>query len=204
MPARELQTPGVVLATTPSGERFLRLHLLSAEAGRLVAMWRRSGKQSGGGPDLFDQAVFHLESSQQSGVWFLKEYRLEHRRVGIARRYRSLELATRLADILWRNLPHTEFFEPTAQLAGEALTAFETATLPQCVYLKALYRYAAEEGYAVRQQWLPGLAKSEQGRARGILHQPLEALDPACETAAGELIDKLERWLRADTDIIVP
>lgn len=204
MPARELQTSGVVLATAPSGERFLRLHILSAEEGRILAMWRRSGKQSGGGPDLFDQAVFHLESSAQSSTWFLKEYRLEHRRMGIARRYRSLQLASRLGEIIWQNLPHTEFFEPTAQLAVEALNAFEDSPLPQCVYLKALYRYASEEGYAVRQHWLASLPNSERERARGILRQRTEALAASDNEDAGSLIEKLERWLRAETDIVTP
>ncbi|WP_309385328.1 hypothetical protein [Cerasicoccus frondis] len=204
MPARELHTAGIVLSASPSGERFLRLHLFSADEGRVVAMWRRSSQTSGGGPDLFDQAVFHLESSSQSGAWFLKEYRLEHRRVGIARRYQTLVLATRLSELLWRNLQHTEFFAPAAQLATEALSAFEDSPLPHCIYLKTLYRYAADEGYAVRQQWLRHLAKSEQDRAKAILGKPLIELLPEQEPIAKSLIDKLEHWLRADTDIIVP
>lgn len=204
MPARELQTAGIVLSASQSGERFLRLHIFSAEEGRIVAMWRRTEKSSGSGPDLFDQAHFHLESSSQSGAWFLKEYRLEHRRVGIARRYRALLLATRLGELLWRNLQHAEFYEPAALLAQEALGAFEDSPLPQCIYLKALYRYASEEGYAVRQQWLRQLAKSDQDRAKGILGQPLAELSAEHEPAAEALVEKLERWLRADTDIIVP
>lgn len=203
MPARELQTSGVVLAATVSGERFLRLHALSAEDGRLVIMWRRSSKTTGG-PDIFDRAMFHLESSSTTGAWFLKEYRLEHRHTGIARRYRSLQLATRLGELIWRNLQHTEFFAPTTQLAVDALSAFEDSPLPHCVYLKSLYRYAADEGYAVRQQWLRNLTKSEQDRAKEIIGNPLAKLEPCREEVAAQLIEKMERWLRADTDIIVP
>ncbi|GHC10233.1 hypothetical protein [Cerasicoccus arenae] len=204
MPARELQAVGVVLATVPSGERFLRLNILSPDEGRLVAMWRRSNKNSGSSPDLFDQAVFHLEGSSSATTWFLKEYRLEHSRRALARSYRTLQLATRLGELLWRNLPHTEFFAPTAQLAIDAFNAFESSTLPQCVYLKALYRYAAEEGYAVRQHWLADMPTREQERARSIIHQPLEMLSAENDTVAGTMIEKIERWLRADTDIIVP
>ncbi|WP_269541387.1 hypothetical protein [Cerasicoccus fimbriatus] len=203
MPARELQTSGVVLAATVSGERFLRLHALSAEDGRLVIMWRRSSKTTGG-PDIFDRATFHLESSSTTGAWFLKEYSLEHRHTGIARRYRSLQLATRLGELIWRNLQHTEFFAPTTQLAVDALSAFEDSPLPHCVYLKSLYRYAADEGYAVRQQWLRNLTKSEQDRAKEIIGNPLAELEPCREEVAAQLIEKMERWLRADTDIIVP
>jgi len=204
MAAHELQTSGLVLATADSGERHRRLHILSPTEGRVIALWRRSSKQSGGGPDLFDQAQFHLESSGQSKSWFLKEYRLEQRREGLARRYRSFQLAARLADLIWRNLPHSEFFEPVSQLAAEALDAFADSPLPRCVYLKSIYRYAAEEGYAVRQQWLASLPKREQERARSILHQPLSELSEPNDEAAEALIEKLERWLRADTDILVP
>lgn len=204
MPARELQTAAVVLAAAPSGENHLRLHLLSADAGRVVALWRRSSKTSGSGPDLFDHAAYSLESSASGTTWFIREYRLERRRLGIAKRYRALVLATRLGDLLWRNLQHAEFFEPLAQLAADALNAFEDSPLPRCIYLKAVYRLAAEEGYAVRQQWLASLPRREQELARGILHQPLEVLEAEAENAAEPLIEKLERWLRADTDIIVP
>ncbi|MGE9295692.1 MAG: hypothetical protein ACQKBV_05335 [Puniceicoccales bacterium] len=204
MPARELQARGVVVAKAVSGERFLRLHVLCAENGRLICLWRHSHKMGGGGPDLFDAVSLSLESSSQSGAWFLKEYHTGRPRPGLARRYRALQLATRLGDVLWRNLQHAEFFDPAAQLFDEALDAFEEFPLPQSIYLKALYRFAREEGYAVRQQWLAGLAASETERARSIILRPLAELPDNAEALAAPLTEKLERWLRGETDIIVP
>jgi len=204
MPARELQATATVLAKTLSGERFWRYHALCPENGRLVCLWRRSTKQSGGGPDLFDRTAFLLETSAASGTWFVKEYRTEGRRTGLARRYRSFQLATRLGEALWQNLPHAEFFDGPARLLQEALDAFEQSPLAQCVYLKALYRFAQEEGYPVRQHWLAGLSASECERAQAVILRPLAEQTAGAEEAAATLTEKFERWLRADTDIIVP
>lgn len=204
MAKRELQAEGTVLATAPSGERFVRLHVVSAEAGRLTCMWRRSSKQAGGGPDLFDDVTLWLEASARAEAWFVREYRLRRRRAGIARRYESLRRAVRLGDLLWRNLLHAEFSEPVACLAVEALDALDARSCPRVVYLKALYRFAREEGYAVAQQWLAGLPIRERARADTILHSPADQLTADDDALAGDLAEKLERWLRGETDILVP
>lgn len=204
MPARHLQADGLVLGASPSGERHTRLHVLSAGEGRLVCLWRRSAKNAGGGPDLFDQAAFQLESPASSSSWFVQDYQLGRRRGGIARRYRALQRAARLGDLLWRNLQHAEFFEPAFRLASEALDAFDLVPLPEVIYLKAVYRFAGEEGYPARQQWAVSLPRGERDRARDILHRPLGELDAGHEAPAAALTEKLERWLRSETDIIVP
>ncbi|MEO0794956.1 MAG: hypothetical protein AAFX93_07335 [Verrucomicrobiota bacterium] len=204
MPSKTLQAGGLVVAKALSGENHLRLHVLSAEHGRLVCLWRRTQKMGGSGPDLFDQTDFKLEASSGGQTWFVKEYQLQYRHTGIAKRYRSLEQATRLGSFLWQNMLHAEFFEPMAQLANEAFHAFETLPLPYCIYLKSVYRFAREEGYPVRQQWMTHLPQRERETAHDIIHKPLGEQSEHAESESQELTVKLERWLRSETDIIVP
>jgi len=195
---------GTILAKELSGERFFRYRVVCPENGRMDCLWRRSQKMSGGGPDIFDQVALSLESSSAFGTWFIKEYRTEMTRGGLARRYQNLKLATRLSDLIWKNLQHAEFFEPATRLLDEALRAFESSTLPHCVYLKAVYRLAQDEGYAVRQQWIAGLSPQRTEHVRQIIPLPLSEISPAMEAEAPALTRSFERWLCGETDIVVP
>ena len=60
------------------------------------------------------------------------------------------------------------------RLLRTALDAFGTAGRPDIVHLKSLYLFARDEGYPVKQEWLPSLPAAERAVAAAILSRRLE------------------------------
>ena len=132
------------------------------------------------GLDLFDEADFFLESSNQGQTWFLKEARLLRRHDAIGRSYDALRFASAFAAVIVRNPVHEESRAGVYALLRQAFTAFGTAGRPDLVYFKALFCFARDEGYPVKQEWWEGLAAGARATAAEILNQPL-----ARQTVAG-------------------
>ena len=101
------QEEALILKTEPSGESFLKLHVLTAESGIFLCLKRLSKKADRSTtPDLFDQAAVMLETSQQGTMRFVKEYQLIRRRERIGYNYRCLQNASRLSRLLVSNAAH--------------------------------------------------------------------------------------------------
>jgi len=205
VPGQTLTTDAFVIEKRPPTDAFQTFLLFSAEHGNLLALQRipRKSSPSHVAPDLFDELSVMLESSNQGRTWFVKEVRISTRRSGIGRSYEALVFASALVSIIGRNPVHEESREPVAKLLRTALDAFAQGVRPDVVYLKGLYLFARDEGYPVKQEWIPSLADAERANAASVLNSRLGEQELAPADVA-LLRDSLEAYLAANTEIIIP
>jgi len=204
-----LSTQGIVLLKRPPKESFQPLTVFSAEHGHLT-LWQRVSKSSSsktaraGAPplDLFDEAEFLAESPNQGQSWFIKEARLLHRPSGIARSYDSLRHACDFTTTLAHNRVPEEVRSGVMQLLRRSLAAFAEHERADITHLKALYSFARDEGYPLRQHWLPTLPATLRTLAKTVLSQPLADQSPPIETVAA-LHTHLTHYIRHHTEILV-
>ena len=205
MPGQTLTTEAFVIEKRPPADAFQTFGLFSAEHGNLLALQRLPRKPSPGhvAPDLFDTIAAMLESSNQGRTWFVREVRIVARRAAIGRSYDALRFACALVAVISRNPVHEESRPNVEHLLRTALDAFGTAERPDVVHLKSLYLFARDEGYPVKQEWLPSLPSSERAVAAAVLNRPLsEQVSPAAEVA--RIRRSLEDYLATRTEIAIP
>ena len=200
------QEEALVLKTEPSGESFLKLHVLTAESGIFLCMKRISKRtNTSTTPDLFDTAVILLETSQQGTMRFVKEYQLRQRRDVIGQNYRSLRNASRLSQLLVTNASHMPESEWLFTLTERAFDAFTAGKAPDVVLLKSLYLLLKDEGYPVRESWWPTLRTDLRKAAKHLLSKPSPAHIEKPEQKTCESIEQhLTEWMRNQTDLIIP
>jgi hypothetical protein len=155
--------------------------------------------------DLFDEVSLHLESSNQGRTWFVREARILSRPGGIGRSYEALQAASAFAALIARNPVEHESRPNVTALLRAVFSALAAAGPPAVIYLKSLYRFASEEGYPVKQQWLPSLPKLLRSQAELLLRTPLAALGAQAvpAEACGNLQRRLETYLRENTEILL-
>lgn len=200
MPAETVETDAFVLVNHPPSDSFQRLSVFSAQFGVLTVMQRVGKKAGATALDLFDEATLLLETSNQGRTYFIKEARLQRRHSEIGRTYDALRLASALTAMIARNPVDEDSRPGVAALLQTALYAFGTSDRPDIVYFKSVYRFARDEGYPVKQEWLPTLPASDRTTATTLLGQPL-----AGQTAEADLVARLSRrledYVRANTEI---
>jgi hypothetical protein len=203
VPGIQLQTAATVLSRQPAGsDAFELLAAFSAEHGLLQCLRRLSTKAATNRTplDLFDAADLWLESSNQGRTWFIKEHRLLRRHAGIGRSYAALRRAAAFSALLTRNPVSDESRPAVATLLAQCLDALDAGAPPDVVWLKTLYCFARDEGYAVKQQWWPQLPAADQAAATRLLNTPLAELAGSDAAAAG-LVTDLEQWFAGHTEI---
>jgi hypothetical protein len=207
VPAPSLTTDAFVLLKRPPADAFQSYVIFSAEHGTLNVLQRIAKKSAATvvALDLFDEASLLLESSNQGRTWFVKETRLIARPAGIGRSYEALQFASEFTALLARNPVHEDSRAPVAALLRTALMAFATGVRPDVVYFKSLYCFARDEGYPVKQQWLPTLSKELRAEAKRLLGTPLANLEPASpENLKSKLLRRrLSDYLRGHTEILL-
>jgi hypothetical protein len=205
VPGQTLTTEAFVIEKRPPTDAFQTFGLFSEEHGNLLALQRVPRKPSSShvAPDLFDEVSAMLESSNQGRTWFVKEVRISARRSGIGRSYDALRFASALAAVIGRNHVHEESRPNVARMLRTALDALASGTRPDVVHLKSLYLFARDEGYPVKQEWLPSLGAADQAVAEGVLNRRLDAQDSTAPQVA-RLRKSLEAYIGASTDIIIP
>ena len=209
MPGPTLQTDALVLLKQPPADAFQTFTVFSDGHGALLVLQRLPKKNAPASIalDLFDDVALLLESSNQGRTWFVRESRLITRHGGIGRRYESLRFASMLATLVARNAVPDESRAPVAALLRTALAAFAESARPDLVYFKSLYRFARDEGYPVKQEWLAGLPAAQRAEAERLLATPLAALAETSSAIADPpsavLLRRLEDYLRAHTEILL-
>lgn len=196
----------LVLKTEPSGESFLKLHVLTAENGIFLCL-KRISKKAGTSttPDLFDQAAILLETSQQGTMRFVKEYQLLRRREQIGLNYRSLRNASSLSQLLLHNATHMPESQMLFELTERAFDAFAAGKAPEVVLLKSIYLLLKDEGYPMRESWWPALPAELRTQAKQLLQAPAPTRLETAERQTCERIEQhLSLWMRHHTDLIVP
>lgn len=195
----------VVLAVHPPAEAFARIILFSAEQGALTAFQRISRKANSQNPplDLFDRCQLLLEPSSQGDAWFVKEAQILARQTNLGRTYEHLVLSSAFAQCLARNPVALESRGRVWLLLLQALESFARHGRPDVTYFKSLYVFVKDEGYPLRQHWLPALSSGDQALAAGLLRQPVED-QTASPAEVQRLLRRLDDYLRAETELFLP
>jgi hypothetical protein len=207
MPAQSLTTDAFILLKREPTDAFQSFAVFSSEHGALTVLQRLPKKTAATSValDLFDEASLILESSNQGRTWFVKEARLVTRHADLGRSYETLRHASALATLVARNPVHEDSRAAVAALLRTALAAFVAGGRPDLVYFKSLYRFARDEGYAVKQEWLPALPPALRAEATHLLHTPLAALEKSrIEIPKSKILHRrLEDYLRGHTEILL-
>jgi hypothetical protein len=205
VPGQSLTTEAFVIEKRPPSDAFQTFGLFSAEHGNLIALQRISRRPSPKhvAPDLFDEISASLESSNQGRTWFFREARIVTRRASIGRSYDCLRYASLLAAVIRRNPVHEESRANVGRLLRTAFDAFGGAGRPDVVYLKSLYLFARDEGYPVKQEWLPSLPAADRAVASAALGRRLGEQEGAAADVE-RIRRSLEAYLGSSTEIIVP
>lgn len=200
------QEESLVLKTAPSGESFLKLYLLTIQNGVFLCLKRIPKKALHSSiPDIFDQALITLETSQQGTMRFVKEYQITQRREQIGHNYRSLSSASFFSQLLVSNAAHLPESKTLFNLTARSFDAFAAGKVPEIVLLKSLYLVLTNEGFPVRESWWPTVPSNLTSLAK----RQLQASTPM-QIDAGEkkhcqgICDHLIDWMRLHTDLIVP
>ena len=204
MPGLPLHTEAFVLLRQPPGDRFQPFTVLSGEHGVLRCL-RRVGRRAAvasAALDLFDEVDLYLTSSNQGRTWFVQEARVLVRHTAIGRSYDALRLASRFAAILARNPGPEEGRTRVCDLLRQTFGALGAGGRPDVVYLKALFCFARDEGYPVKQDWWQGLPAGDRATASALLNQPVSA-QVAAPPAVARLTQRLEEYLRGQTEILL-
>lgn len=201
----------LVLSLAPVGESFLKLNLLSPEAGAIHCLKRISKKKPlpSGIPDLFDTAEIDLEHSGRNGTGpaFLRDYRPLRRRPAIGHNYRTLEAASEFCTLLVKNAPYMGDPAALHSLTEESLDAFARHSAPSIVLLKSLYLLLKAEGYPVRESWWPQVPAPWKTTAKHLLNRPVSDADKTDRTAlpmCQAVTQNLYGWMRRETELILP
>ncbi len=206
MPGLPLQTDAFVLLKRPPTDAFQGCQVFSAEHGALLVHQRLARKAAATSValDLFDEVALRLESPNQGQSWFVLEARLLTRHPALGRSYETLRHASALATLVTRNPVHEESRAAVATLLRTALAAFAAGAPPEVVWFKSLYVFARDEGYPVKQEWLPSLAAGPRAEAERLLFTPLaELARGAADPSVPPLIAGLERYLRGHTEVLL-
>ena len=197
----------LVLRKEPSGESFLKLHLLGPELGCQLCLKRVATKKPSQmpAPDLFDTAEVQLESSKQGTALFVGDYQITRRRSEIGFNYRALRHASDLSNLLVHNGSHMADLPALYQLAERSMDAFAERLEPSVVFLKSLYLLLKDEGYPVRESWWPQVPSQLRRDTRQLLARPSpESLPADIRTSCEASVHHLLQWLRRETDLSLP
>ncbi|MEM7791844.1 MAG: hypothetical protein AAF546_10625 [Verrucomicrobiota bacterium] len=194
----------ILLKVSPSGESYLNLHALSADAGSFYCLKRISKKTVKEAPDLFDTAEIHLETAKVGTTQFVREYRTIHRRSKIGQSYQTLQYASEYANLLSRNAAHMPDPAVLFQLAERTFDAFTERDAASIVSLKGIYLLLQGEGYPVRESWWPQIPEDLREVTKQLINQPTPE-EPTTEIleASEAIRDNLTRWIKRETEMII-
>ena len=82
-------------------------------------------------------------------------------------------MASAFAAVIARNPVHEESREGVYGLLRQTFDAFGSSARSDLVYLKALYCFARDEGYPVKQEWAQGLPPATRASASEMLNKPV-------------------------------
>lgn len=206
MPAEPLIVPkAIALKLTPTGEKFIQVHLLSPEHGTLSVLRRSRSKANNFSIDLFDQGEARIDHKPSEGPnkGFLTDFFVSKKRNGIGKSYECLQAASWLSKLFLQNPMHDETGEELFSVAERALDALNASAAPQAVMLKALYLFARNEGYPVIQDWAHKLNPALAGNVANILNTPLSEIILDGETQQSAFAS-LKRYVEFNTHIHLP
>lgn len=192
----------IVIGIEDGTERFSRIHLFSASEGYELALKRKSTRRAGTRHlDLFQTVEIVLDQKPDKAFSFLKETHTLAERVQIGKHYQTFEMASKFCRAVRLNARHMQEAESVYQLLEQSLNAWNIKTMAHTIFLKALFRLAAEEGFPVRQYWLGKMNEESRTEAEYLLSNPLDLLQEP-ELPAKHLALNLINWLTHHQDFM--
>lgn len=204
-----LETPSKarfrILERQEHGERFWKLTILHRDEGRQYALLRMPGKgtdkKGAQTPDLGDEAEARISRGQQE-VWFLREYQVIRRLIGLGTSYDRLLWASRLIRLILPNLRHIDDNAFVYDLVTRTLDAIDGKPNPCAAYCKFLFLFARHEGYPMGEHWLRGLPSGLRDASLHLLQEPLERIKVE-DSVVADIRQSIETYLAAETELIV-
>ncbi|MGA1204489.1 MAG: hypothetical protein ACO3ZW_01570 [Opitutales bacterium] len=199
-----LHDQGCLLRKEATGERHLLLVFFLKGNGLQIVLTRKPSKQGPGSglPDLFDSGEVIIEKKGDKPA-FLKEFIAGKSRSGLARSYKALQAAARLALFMEKNLLHMEHFEASWDLLHNALDSLGNRQQSSTVLLKAFYIMARTEGYPVRESWIGKLPAGDRREILQLIQQPVDSIE-IDESRIRHWVSVLEKFLQDETDLLIP
>ena len=200
-----LKDQGCLLRKSPSGEHYNLLVFFLRENGLQMILTRRRTKTSiaVNDPDLFESGEVNIEKKGDNKPGFLKEFIPQSRYPGIAKKYRSLEAASRLTRFYEKNLVHMEFYDAAWELLHTALESFSQKEQSGVILLKSLFVFAKLEGYPVKDDWLERFPESTKCKLWQLIRSPVDSVDVDPSNVTN-WITALEQYFIQHTDLLVP
>lgn len=190
-----------VLNRRPPAESFQTLTIFSAAHGAQTALQRLSKKAgTNAGLDLFDEAALLVEEPNPGQAVFVKEARILTRHAELGKSYATLQKASALAQLIARNPVGEESRAAIYELLRDAFRAFAENARADVVYLKSIYRFCRDEGYPLKQAWVPALPSVDRAELVTLLNQPVSAQSADAKVVA-RLQRSLDDYLRRETEI---
>jgi len=190
-----------VLNRRPPAESFQTLTIFSTAHGTQTALQRVAKKPgTNAGLDLFDEASLVVEEPNASQAVFVKEARILTRHIELGKSYDTLQKASALMQLIARNPVGEESRAAIYELLRDALRAFAENTRADVVYLKSIYRFCRDEGYPLKQAWVPALPSSDRAELTTLLNQPV-SVQSADPKVVARLQRSLDHYLRSETEI---
>jgi len=191
---------GIVLQIEAKGDSFLSLSFLSREAGLETFLLRRSRRKAR--PDLFDTASVRFGARKQTGPTFAEEYRVLCRRSGIGKSFPRVQTASRFANFLRENAQHLADPHSVFPLCNRFFDAVSAGVDSSAAYLKALYLFASNEGFPLKEDWGRSLPEEAARDLGTILKTPLGRQETAEEQILA-LSRSLETWLVREAHFVI-
>ncbi len=190
-----------VLNKRPPAESFQTLTVFSVTHGAQTALQRISQKANSASVlDLFDEASLIVEEPNSGQSVFVKEVRILTRHSTLGKNYETLRLASFFAKLVGKNPAGAESRASIYDLLRDSFRAFAETERPDIVYLKSVYRFCRDEGYPLKQAWMPILPATDRRELVTILNQPVSE-----QTAEPKLVARLQRslddYLRGETEL---
>jgi len=190
-----------VLNRRPPAESFQTLTIFSAEHGAQFALQRLSKKAATNASlDLFDEASLLVEEPNPGQAVFVKEARIQTRHTALGKNYETLQKASALAQLIARNPVAEESRRAIYDLLRDSFRAFAENVRADIVYLKSIYRFCRDEGYPLKQAWVPELPSVDRGELVTLLKQPVGTQSVDAKVVA-RLQRNLDDYLRRETEI---
>lgn len=207
-----LEWQGIVLAREARGENLCHLRLLTPTDGIRPALVRQSSGSSKGKisasatrlrpPDLWDFLSMLPQPSRKGSSLFAEISELIAHHNSIGSHYPALREASAWSRFLLGHLPEGNHSEDAFAITRKALQAWCQPVDAVLIHLKALFLYAREEGFPVREGWLAQMPLSDRQQVLTLLAaKPSHLPSPSQqqESPASSPLQNLKFWLTQET-----
>ncbi len=191
---------GIILEKSLRGESGVLFKIFSAESGLKLLHKRVGAKKTSQLPDFFDEIFAECEKSKMGEMYFLKDFELQKSRTQIAVNYDAFLIACEIAKFALKNANYLEGFAQFYKTLSSSLDAINSGADATSVYIKFLYVFMRDEGYAIKEDFVASLTGDAFALLKKILTTP--ALELKKELAAASLLKQMQNWILENSSVL--